>query len=164
MTGMSPEELDRKLGNFITNYPDRIADALEAVVAHDMVKHARDDHDRIPPAEQRLMAYKSIALRKAGKQLRVSTGRSGAGFGGARFKHRTGILSQSIRAGKAKKTATGAECEFGAYAEYSYFVEMGSSANAPYPFLRPAVEANKDKLKDRVRDAIKTGVITEGLD
>lgn len=160
----TPEEYDRAIGNVVRTQPEVVARALEAVVARNMVKHARDDHPRMDVAEQRLVAYKSIALRKAGRSIT----RSARAWGGAakkRFMTRTGILAQSIRAGKAVVSMGGRviSCLFQSLADYSYFVSAGTATSAPHPFLEPAVEANKDKLRNKIKFAIRREWVKSGL-
>jgi len=64
--------------------------------------------------------------------------------------YRTGYLRNSIYA-----RASGFEMTFGAEAEYAYWVEMGTRAMAPRPYIRPSLDAHQQ----RILDAIRVGVL-----
>jgi len=59
---------------------------------------------------------------------------------------RTGYLQSTIyyRVG-------GMVLEFGATADYALYNEFGTSRMAPQPFIRPALDANQQKLLDAIR-------------
>ena len=67
----------------------------------------------------------------------------------------TGYLRNSI---SAKYEGIGTDkptCEILIGAEYATFIEYGTSKMAAQPFLRPAVEKNRDKINEMIKDAMK---------
>lgn len=60
---------------------------------------------------------------------------------------RTGLLRESIVA-----TSDGLHGQVEALADYSGYVEEGTSDTAPQPFMRPAAELNAGRLADGVLD------------
>jgi HK97 gp10 family phage protein len=62
----------------------------------------------------------------------------------------TGFLQSSIY-----HRVSGFELEFGADADYASYIEMGTYRMAPRPYLRPALDANQQKILD----AIMTGAM-----
>jgi HK97 gp10 family phage protein len=64
-----------------------------------------------------------------------------------------------VRTGYLKSTiyhrVEGMNLEVGAEADYAVYVECGTSRMRAQPYLRPAVDANQEKL----RDAVKVGVL-----
>ena len=135
---MSPDELDVRISQWMQAFPERSLLLLRAVVEGPIVAHARAGHRRLDPEQSRLLAYKAISMRRAGKK---PTPRDVSD--GARFKTRSGITVESIRGGRFWQEGPWYMGELGCYVDNAYFVEYGSSVNAPYPFLRPAIEANK---------------------
>jgi len=67
---------------------------------------------------------------------------------------RTGYLASTI----TFKAVGLLEFEFGAYADYSVFVEMGTRFMAARPFIRPAIEAYRDELIQAGWKAVKEAV------
>lgn len=63
------------------------------------------------------------------------------------FQNRTGNLEASIQPLPVEVTGAQVEGFVRAGMEYAPYVEFGTSRSAPYPFLRPAVEANQERLK-----------------
>ncbi len=139
---------ERKMDDYSERFPDRIAKLLHAVVAHDMVKHATEDHDKVEASDARRQAYRAIAKRRAGK------GQSSSHVG-RRFFIRQGILTQTIRAGPIRVSGNQFFVLFQALAEYASFVEFGTSVNAAYPFMQPAAEFHKDTLRKRLKRGLK---------
>ena len=156
----TPEQFDEAVNRFIAENPQRIARALEAVIASDMVRHARANHPHMPVEEQREAAFRSIALRKAGRPPVARTDVPAD----ARFHTRTGLTAQSIHVGRVwvqgEREVLG---ELVADAENSYWLELGSVANAPYPFLRPAVDANLDTLRNRIGETLERHFREQGF-
>ena len=70
------------------------------------------------------------------------------------FTNRTGNLENSIQPLPVKVDGSTISGGVNAGMEYAKFVEYGTSKAAPYPFLTPAVEANKDNLTNTVAEAI----------
>ena len=44
----------------------------------------------------------------------------------------------------------------GTNVEYAAYVEMGTSRSRPYPYLKPAIEGNKDTIKKVIEDYLKS--------
>lgn len=44
----------------------------------------------------------------------------------------------------------------GTNVEYAAYVEMGTSKSRPYPYLKPAIENNKDTIKKVIEDYLKS--------
>lgn len=77
------------------------------------------------------------------------------------FRNRTGNLESSIiplpveTDGSQVVGAVNATASSKAGMEYAPYVEFGTSRSAPYPFLRPAVEANKDFMTETVAKTVE---------
>lgn len=71
------------------------------------------------------------------------------------FNNRTGNLEASIQALPIEEEAGQPVSGVKAGMEYAPYVEFGTSRSAPYPFLVPAVEANKQNLLDTVAKAVE---------
>jgi HK97 gp10 family phage protein len=59
---------------------------------------------------------------------------------------RTGYLQSTIY-----HKASGFELEFGASADYAFWQEMGTHIMMGQPFIRPALDANQQKILDAIR-------------
>ena len=70
------------------------------------------------------------------------------------FQNRTGNLEASIQPLPVEVAGSQVEGFVRAGMEYAPFVEFGTSRSAPYPFLRPAVEANQERLKTVTAEAV----------
>ena len=44
----------------------------------------------------------------------------------------------------------------GTNVEYAAYVEMGTSRSRPYPYLKPAIEGNKETIKKVIEDYLKS--------
>lgn len=63
----------------------------------------------------------------------------------------SGQLQNSLTMDVNDETHTGS---VGTNVEYAPYVEIGTTGHKPQPFLQPAVEQNKDKIKEVIRNAI----------
>ena len=59
---------------------------------------------------------------------------------------RTGHLRSSI-SGRSEKTSDGAKATIGTNVEYAPYVELGTSRQQAEPYLHPALQKNKTKVK-----------------
>ncbi len=146
MAKFTPEEWQKKIQEFAAKFPEKAGAALEAVVARNIVKHARDNHPKLEPADWKAVMFKSIALKKKGKSTQPG--------GGGRWHTRTGISAQAIRGGRLRIVGNKAEVLLQWLVNWASFLEYGSASNAPYPTLRPAVDANRDTLNKRIKAAL----------
>ncbi|MDT8901167.1 HK97-gp10 family putative phage morphogenesis protein [Anaeroselena agilis] len=71
------------------------------------------------------------------------------------FQNRTGNLEASIHPLPVEKEGEQIVGAVKAGMEYAAHVEFGTSRSAPYPYLVPAVEANKQNLLDTTAAALK---------
>ena len=79
--------------------------------------------------------------------------------GTPRFKVRTKNLLESIQARPSKISGTKASADIRVGMQYAVDVEEGGPGRRAFPFVRPAVEANKRTIMDRAKalflDAVK---------
>ncbi|OPZ42163.1 MAG: hypothetical protein BWY94_02207 [Actinobacteria bacterium ADurb.BinA094] len=87
----------------------------------------------------------------------------------AKAKRLTGAIADSIRAGhprhdvsarRAKTLPKGTLVVVGASSPAARFLERGTFRQAPQPFLRPAVEQDRDALKARFAAALRRRLAT----
>ncbi len=71
------------------------------------------------------------------------------------YTDRTGQLTNSIQPGRVQISDKRVEGEIRADKSYASFVELGTSRSRPYPFLHPALTANRDAFLQRIRKAFK---------
>ena len=71
------------------------------------------------------------------------------------FTNRTGNLENSIQPEAVEVDGTALVGVVRAGMEYAANVEYGTAKSAPYPFMTPAVEANKQNLSDTIKAAIE---------
>lgn len=141
-------DYDKALQRLARQRPDLIAKGTDAFIKQTMVKHARARHPKrgMSRKEARLIMFKSIAMRKAGRKPKPGPkGRRFRSWGGG------GAIVGSI-SGKAalrgKYTTIGWLTAASAHASY---VEFGTSTAAPHPFLKPAITENWGGLKNMLR-------------
>jgi HK97 gp10 family phage protein len=72
-----------------------------------------------------------------------------------RFITHSGGLEQSINPARVKLTDKFIEGEVVARMPYASYVEQGTSRNRPFPFLAPALIAQQEPFKARLRTALK---------
>lgn len=70
------------------------------------------------------------------------------------FTNRTTNLENSIQALPVQIDGNMVNGAVNAGMEYAAYVEYGTSRSAPYPYLHPAVEANKENLINTIAAAI----------
>ncbi len=68
-----------------------------------------------------------------------------------RYQNQTGNLTQSIRSALTKVGFDLVEAATFTSMEYAVGVELGTSRNRPYPFLWPALLANQESFKERLK-------------
>lgn len=73
------------------------------------------------------------------------------------FTNRTHNLENAIEPVPVKISGTLIEGAVKDSMFYAYWVEFGNSRNAPYPYMSPAIEANKKNLHDTIEAAIARG-------
>lgn len=77
------------------------------------------------------------------------------------FKDKTGKLRESLKISKVK-TSKGTKTvwvgDVDRNANYSWYVEYGSSGHPPRPFLKPAFDKNKDKILENIKKEIIKGL------
>lgn len=84
------------------------------------------------------------------------------------FQNRTGNLESSIiplpveTDGTQVIGAVNATSASRAGMEYAPYVEFGTSRSAPYPFLRPAVEANREYMLETVAKTVERALGSAG--
>ena len=128
-----------------------VKDAIEKGAAL-VQAHARDNHPKISDKTLNL-------VRKMGRD-RVSILRTRTGFeagrfaGNFRFLTRTGVLRNSIKIARAKRIRTGFQAEVFSIVKYANKIEFGTTKTRAFPFLRPALEANRRKIQDLVVKAV----------
>ena len=66
----------------------------------------------------------------------------------------TGFLRDSIKS-NVKVENDDVLCEVVATAEYASFIELGTSRMVAQPFIRPAIESNKDKINELIKKSVK---------
>ena len=79
------------------------------------------------------------------------------------YTDRTGFLSDSISRQETQSSGNNHSIEIGAYMKYAEAVEYGTSRSAPYPFLLPAIETNRDFLQQIVDAAELKALRDAGL-
>jgi len=79
----------------------------------------------------------------------------------AAFDDVTGKLRKSLKISKVKKSKSGKTVWVGDVdkeANYSWYVEYGSSKVRPRAFLKPAFDKNKDKVLENIKKEIIKGI------
>lgn len=71
------------------------------------------------------------------------------------FANKTGNLENSIQPLPVSIEGTIISGGVKAGMEYAKYVEYGTSKAAPYPFLTPAVESNRQNLHDTITEALE---------
>lgn len=79
------------------------------------------------------------------------------------YTDRTNFLTDSISRKEPQSSGNNHSVEIGAYMAYAEAVEYGTSRSAPYPFILPAIETNKDFLKQMVDAAELRALRDAGL-
>ena len=72
-----------------------------------------------------------------------------------RYQNRTSTLTRSIAHELEEVSFKGITGVVFANIEYAAFVELGTVRNRPYPFLYPALAANKPNFENRIKRALR---------
>ena len=72
-----------------------------------------------------------------------------------RYRNQTSTLTRSIMPGLESVTFARVIGIVYTNMEYAPAVELGTVRNSPYPFMFPAIVANKDNFKRRVTEALR---------
>lgn len=67
----------------------------------------------------------------------------------------TGVLVNSIASELAETSETSATANVGTGIEYGVYLEFGTSKMQPRPFMRPAIDNNKERIISTVRNYAK---------
>lgn len=124
-----------------------IKDALDRGAA-DVQAHARANHPKIAD---------SITGQRAAR-FRPHTINARQFSGQPRFLKRTGILVTSIKITRASRTTRGFESSVFSAISYANKIEFGGPRNRPYPFLRPALEANRKKIAVLIAKSVNSAL------
>lgn len=111
----------------------------------------------------RLMMERDRMLRAIGRAVEATcvdiSNHAKAGHAGNqahmndRYRNQTSTLTRSITPELEKVSRTEVVGVVYSNVEYAAFVEIGTSENRPYPYLYPALLANKDSFKRRMMHA-----------
>lgn len=130
------------LKSFSARVDEEVLDALDECAAL-VANHAKTNHPKAPDA---IVGEHADAFRMQNLD------------GSYRFLTRTGNLRNSILPRRAVKEGRGFIARVVSGMEYSDKIEFGSVENRPFPFMRPAIETNRDEILRRVRLAVRRGI------
>lgn len=133
------KSISRKVENAIKNSLDETAAEVQAL--------ARSEH---PKVADRITGSAAASFR------RMTGPKAGEFAFKPRFLTRTGILRQSIKISRARKTLGGdIEATVFTAVKYGNDVEFGTVKTPAYPFLRPALNSATKKGQARLSLAIR---------
>lgn len=144
------------LAGFSRRLELNILDALDecaALVAND----AKLGHPKVLPASTAGTAYAGV-VRSQGRMAAEDAWRVINPDGTMRYLSRTGNLTISILPERAQRISNGYQAKVVSGMEYSDHVEFGSVRTRPFPFMRPALEKNREEFLRRLTAAVERGI------
>lgn len=143
-------------GTFMAKVEANILDALDKAAAL-VANSAKENHTKYAYQSTVGVGYAGVNRAQA-EQALLDRIRTPNPDGTLRFLTRTGNLVNSIVPIAAARTGGGFSAKVVSGMEYADKVEYGDVTSRPFPYMRPALEENREEIMRLLSEAVAGGV------